>query len=398
MNDEQTSRDRFGRRRIALGALTAAIVCASLVAGLLTGSGSNSSSGGEGSVGPTAASAAVSQPKGPSPSRGLGPNVLAGQRTIIGFQGTSIPASVRRGVAQGRIGGVILFSDNIPSRSAVRSLTARLQGIERPRALRRYPLLVMTDQEGGLVKRLAGAPNSSAAEMGRRGAAYSRGQGRLTGRNLKNAGINVNLAPVLDIGRPGGNIAETGRAFGSTPAAVTRTAAPFARAMQAAGAAATAKHFPGLGSVRLNTDDAVQKIRLSKAALRRSDQAVYRPFIRSGGALVMVGTAIYPAFSPRPAAFEKKIVTGELRRRLGFRGVTITDALGTVAARAFGSPRQITLVAARAGMDLMLFSDVSSALRGQDSMAGRLREGKLNRPAFNASVDRILRLRSKYAR
>ena len=136
----------------------------------------------------------------------------------------------------------------------------------------------------------------------------------------------------------------------------------------------------------------------NKAALRKVDEAVYRPFIKAGGALVMVGTAIYPAFSPRPAAFERRIVTGELRRRLGFHGVTITDALGTVAARAFGGPRRITPVAANAGMDLMLFSDVPSALEGQDSMADRVRSGKLNRKACRASVDRILRLRARYGR
>jgi beta-N-acetylhexosaminidase len=264
--------------------------------------------------------------------------------------------------------------------------------------MRRYPLLVMTDQEGGLVKRLPGAPAASAAVMGSRGPAFSRRQGRLTGRNLRNAGINVNLAPVVDVARPGGNIAVTDRGFGSTVKSVVRTALPFATAMEAAGTAATAKHFPGLGSVKVNTDDAVQRVGLSKAALRKVDEAAYRPFIRAGVDLVMVGTAIYPAFSGKPAAFEKKIVTGELRRRLGFSGVTVTDALGTVAARSFGGARKLTPSAARAGVDLMLFTDFRAALRGQDSIADRLRSGRLNRAGFRASVDRILRLRSRLAR
>jgi beta-N-acetylhexosaminidase len=164
--------------------------------------------------------------------------------------------------------------------------------------------------------------------------------------------------------------------------------------MRAGGAAATAKHFPGLGAVRLNTDDAVQRINLSRGALRKVDEAVYPSFIRAGGQLVMVGTAIYPAFGRNPAAFNRRIVTGELRRRLGFRGVTITDALGTVAARAYGGPRKLTPAAARAGMDLMLFSDIAEALDGQDSMTDRLRSGRLGRAAFRASVDRILRLRA----
>ena len=306
---------------------------------------------------------------------------------------------MRRGIGNGRIGGVILFKDNIPSRSAVRSLTGRLQGIRRPERLHPYPLLITTDQEGGLVKRLSGAPTTSAAGIARRGPAFARRQGRLTGRNLRNVGINVNLAPVIDVARPGGgNIAATDRGFGSTVRGVVRTVIPFSVALEANGAAAAAKHFPGLGSVRLKTDDAVQRVRLSRAALRKVDEATYRPFIRSGGDMVMVGTAIYPAFSGKPAAFERKIVTGELRRRLGFRGVTITDALGTVAARAFGGPRKLTPAAARAGMDLMLFTDYDEALKGQDSMADRIRSEKLDPAAFRNSVNRILRLCARLAR
>jgi beta-N-acetylhexosaminidase len=394
--DNPSRPDRSLRsRRIRATAGTGLIACLALVAGLLTGAGSSSGDSPDGLREGSASSGAP--PLAASPSASLGPSTLAGQRTIVGFPGTSIPRPVSRGIRNGRIGGVILFSDNIPSREAVQRLTRRLQAISRPKPLRAYPLLIMTDQEGGLVKRISGAPKASAAEMGRRGPRFARRQGRLTGRNLSNAGINVNLAPVLDVARPGGNIAATDRGFGSTVRGVVRTAIPFATALEANGVAATAKHFPGLGSVKLNTDNAVQRIRLSKATLRRIDQAVYRPFIRSRGDLVMVGAAIYPAFSGKPAAFSKRIVTGELRTRLGFKGVTITDALGAVAARAFGGPRRLTAAAAHAGMDLMLFSDYSSALRGQDSMADRLRSGKLNPAAFRRSVDRVLRLRARLA-
>lgn len=388
---DRNAEDPSGRDRVLhtrrLGAVLGAglIACLALAAGLLSGAGSSTSSSADG-------------PLTKPPSARLGPAVLAGQRTIVGFPGTSIPRAVSKGIRQGRIGGVILFEDNIPSRSAVKRLTRRLQSIGRPPELRQYPLLIMTDQEGGLVKRLSGAPNASAAGMARRGSRFSRRQGALTGRNLRNAGINVNLAPVLDVARPGGNIAATDRGFGSTVQAVVRTAVPFAMALERNGVAATAKHFPGLGYVQLNTDDAVQKVRLSKAALRRVDEATYPPFIGAGGDMVMVGTAIYPAFSRKPAAFERKIVTGELRNRLGFKGVTITDALGTVAARAFGGPRRLTPAAVRAGMDLMLFTDSRDALKGQDAMADRVRSKKLDSAAFRRSVDRVLRLRARLAR
>lgn len=333
-----------------------------------------------------------------SPSEGLSPGQLAGQRMVAGFEGSSLPGRLRKAIRQGRIGGVILFADNLPSRRAAGRLTRLIQAIPRPRPLRRFPLLVMTDQEGGLVKRLQGAPRASAAEMGRRGPAYSRRQGILTGRNLRNVGINMDLAPVLDVARPGGDIFATDRAFGTTVVRVERTAVPFAVGIESVGVASTAKHFPGLGKIRVNTDFAVQRVDSSRAALRRVDEAPYRPFAEAGGDAVMVGTAIYPAFGGRPAAFNARIVKGELRGRIGFRGVTITDALGTVAATAFGGPKKTSLAAARAGMDLLLFGDTEFPLRGQDALRDRLVAGRLDREAFRESVDRILELRKRLGR
>lgn len=333
-----------------------------------------------------------------SPSAGLPPGQLAGQRMVAGFEGAKPPRALRKAIRLGRIGGVILFSDNLPDRQAARRLTRRLQAIPRPERLRRFPLLIMVDQEGGLVKRLSGAPKSSAGGMGRRGPAYARRQGLLTGRNLRNVGINMNLAPVLDVARPGGDILATDRAFGMTVRRVSRTAIPFAEGLEAAGVASTAKHFPGLGMIRLNTDFAVQRVRLGRARLRRIDEAPYRPFTATGGDAVMVGTAIYTAFGSRPAAFNRRIVRGELRGRIGFDGVTITDALGTVAATAFGGPRKTSVAAARAGVDLLLFGDLAFPLRGQLALRNRLVDGSLGLAGFRGSVDRILRLRVRLGR
>jgi beta-N-acetylhexosaminidase len=233
--------------------------------------------------------------------------------------------------------------------------------------------------------------------MGARGPAFSRAQGRRTAHNLRGVGVNVNLAPVLDVARPGSAIAEAAREWGTTPQRVAAGAIPFAEAMQRAGVAATAKHFPGLGAARGNTDFEVQRIPLSKRALRRVDEQPFRRFVDSGGELVMLSAAIYPAFSPRPAAFARPIATGELRRRLGFRGVAITDALDTVSALDFGSPTQAGLAAVRAGVDLLLFTDDRAAAATRRALARRLRGGSLDRRAFEEAVGRVLRLRHRFA-
>ena len=322
---------------------------------------------------------------------------LAGERIVVGLGGTSISLGLRSAIRQGRVAGVVLFAGNFPSRAAGRRLVARLQAISRPRPLR-DPLLVMVDQEGGEVKRMDGAPAASARQMGARGAAYSAHQGRETAANLRDLGVNVDLAPVLDVGRPGGVIEATDRSFGATAARVSATAVPFARALQAGGVAATGKHFPGFGDARENTDFAVERIGLSKRTLRTVDEKPYEAFIATGGRLVMLSTAIYPAFSPDPAAFSRSVATGELRRRLGFRGVSITDALETTAVDAFGGPAKAGVAAVRAGVDLLLYTELAPAERARTALVRRLRSGSLSRAAFEESAGRVLDLRADFAR
>jgi beta-N-acetylhexosaminidase len=317
---------------------------------------------------------------------------LVGQRIVLGFQGTQPSAATIRLIRAGSVAGVILFSDNLLGRTAGQRLIRRLQAIKRPPGLR-DPLLVMTDQEGGLVKRVDGAPTTSAQEMGIRGAAFSRAQGRETAANLRSLGVNVDLAPVLDLARPGGTIAATDRGFGATAAEVVATAVPFAEGLQAGGVAAAAKHFPGLGAARLNTDDAVQRIERPRSTLRQVDEAAYRRFATAGGELVMLSTAIYPAFSDRPAAFSAAIASGELRSRIGFEGVSITDALDTVAVRAFGGSGKVARAAAAAGTDLLLYTEPGEAARAHRSLLRALRSGQLSRASFEASAGRVLRLR-----
>ncbi|HVY96819.1 MAG TPA: glycoside hydrolase family 3 N-terminal domain-containing protein [Solirubrobacterales bacterium] len=322
---------------------------------------------------------------------------LAGQRLVAGLGGDGLTPRLRRAIRQGRLAGVVLFAEDLPSRPSGRRLIAALQRIPRPPALR-SPLLVMVDQEGGEVKRVSGAPDASAAQMGARGAAFSREQGRRTATNLRQLGVNVDLAPVLDVARPGGVIAATERGFGATAARVAATAVPFAEGLQAGGIAATGKHFPGLGAAVQNTDFAVQRIGLPADQLRRTDEAPYVPFIAAGGDLVMLSTAIYPALSPEPAAFSRAIATGELRDRLGFQGVSITDALETVAVRDFGGPAKAGLAAARAGADLLLFTELGPAEAAGRALVAGLRSGRLDRGEFEAGAQRVIDLRSRLGR
>jgi beta-N-acetylhexosaminidase len=232
--------------------------------------------------------------------------------------------------------------------------------------------------------------------MGARGAGYSREQGSATGTSLKQVGINVDLAPLLDVGRRGRFIARQRRSFGSKPAAVSSAGVAFAAGLQEAGVAATAKHFPGLGATADNTDLRPAKIRLSRGKLRRVDEAPYTAFREAGGKLVMVSSARYPALGAGkvPASQSRAVVESELRGRLGYTGVTISDSLEAPGARAGAGAAKVATRAARAATDLLLYVHCDAGMRAARALRRALASGRLSRPAFEASVERVVALRA----
>ena len=135
------------------------------------------------------------------PAARLTTGQLAGQRLIVGYPAGSPPRWLFRWIRRGQVAGVIVFTRNYHSRAQLRHDIRRLQRTRRPSGLR-APLLVMTDQEGGRVKRLPGPPRHSPADLGRIGSRSLAGdEGRATARNLRGLGFNLDLAPVMDLGR-----------------------------------------------------------------------------------------------------------------------------------------------------------------------------------------------------
>jgi beta-N-acetylhexosaminidase len=296
------------------------------------------------------------------PTDGLSQRQLAGQRVVTGFSGTSAPKPLLGRIHRGELGGVIVFGENIRTRGQLRSLIASLQ---RARPNGAPPLIVAIDQEGGQVKRLRGAPTLSPPQLGARNdPALARSEGVATAKNLRSVGVNVDLAPVLDVARPGSIMQRQGRSFSGSAARVTRIGGAFARGLGAGEVAATGKHFPGLGAATKNQDLEVNRIGLSLKRLRTIDE---RPYTVGRLALVMVSSAIYPALSAKPAVFSSKVVEGELRGRLGFGGVTISDALDAPAMARYGSTHKRALLATRAGVDLLLYSRNGTGIADRDS-------------------------------
>jgi beta-N-acetylhexosaminidase len=337
----------------------------------------------------------------------LSPAQLAGQRVIYSYSGLTPPSALLKLIRHGEVGGVIFFSSNFANSAqftaAVATLVSNNSLAQNP--AHNFPLLLMTDQEGGEVRRLPGAPVLSEKQIGslptpaqRAAAATAAGTG--AGQNLLSFGLNVNLAPVLDVFRaPGDFDDQFQRSYSMNPVTVSRLGSLFITAQQATGVAATAKHFPGLGAATAsqNTDLRPVTITLSKATIQSVDEAPFAAAIAAGVKLVLVSWARYPNLgSSRPAGLSSVIVQGQLRGRLGFTGVTITDAIGAGALVNNGSIQNRSLLAAQAGMQLIL-SAAQTVTEGQNVLSGLeagFNNGSLNQAVFRADVAQILTLRS----
>jgi beta-N-acetylhexosaminidase len=328
----------------------------------------------------------------------------AGQRVIFSYPGLTPPDSLLEQISAGEAAGVIFFGENISSESQIASVIAQFNEANASSPVQ-APLLFLTDQEGGEVNRLPGEPTQSEKEIGESGdpAGEAAQEGTAGAQNLAGVGMNVNLAPVLGVYRTAGDFLDQyQRSYSMDPSVVSECGAASVGAQQAAGIAATAKHFPGLGAATASqdTDTGPVTLDVSLSDLRDIDEAPYPSAIAAGVKLIMVSWAIYPALdATNPAGLSPTIVQGELRTRLGFAGVTITDALEAGAVSSFGGYGDIAVLAAQAGMDLLLASarDVSEGQDAVSGLASALGDGTLGQADFTAAVNRVSALRTGLA-
>jgi beta-N-acetylhexosaminidase len=314
---------------------------------------------------------------------------------MVTMRGTRPSPALLDRIRRGEIGGIILFGANIRGQAQLRALTAELQAAARGAG--RPPLLIATDQEGGRVRRLPWVgPVESATQLGASSASRIRDQALLAGRALRAAGVTVDLAPVADVPAVGSFMAADDRTFSASGAVVERAVAAFTHGLADARVAATAKHFPGIGRATRNTDSSLVEIRASRGALEH-DLAPFRAAIGAGVPLVMISNASYPALDSKPAPWSQRI-QALLRNELGFKGVTITDALDGAAATRQRSLQSVAVLSAQAGVDILLFtgSEASSAA-AFDRLATAASEGRIPAAALRRSYDRILALKLVYA-
>ena len=324
----------------------------------------------------------------PSPAEGLTLAEQVGQTVILRFNGTRVPASARRALRQGRAAGVILFTDNVASRGQLRRLTRTLQAAAGGGAL------VATDQEGGPVRRLPFAGPDPAPAL-QATPADAEAAARDAGRELHAIGVNTTLAPVADVPVSPEAVIRP-RAFPGSPTEVGAHVRAAIDAYHGQRVAATAKHFPGLGAARQNTDEAPARIDRSRSQMRRSELEPFRAAISEDAPLIMAAHASYPAYDgDRIASQSRPILTGLLRERLGYRGVVITDSLEAEASLAAsgGSVSTAALRSIRAGADLALTTGSASHGVVFSRLISRARRSPKLRAKIERSADRVLALK-----
>lgn len=329
-------------------------------------------------------------------------DVQAGYHVIFSYPGLEPPSHLFDLIKQGKVGGIILFGENIDDNIANVVQDFQDTYLNSP-AYDGLPLLIMTDQEGGQVNRLPGGPKPSAKEVGASSDPVKSATevGNEVADILNDAHVNSNLAPVLGVYREEDDFLDQfGRSFGNNSDLVAKCASAWITAQQSAGALATAKHFPGLGLAGAdeNTDLRPTTIDAPLQTLRDIDEAPYHEAISAGVEMVMASWAIYPAMDEKnPAGMSKAWIQEELRGRLQFKGVTITDAIEAGALKAFGDDADRGFLAAKAGMDVLLASG-RNVTQGEvivDRLVTALKSGQLVRDEFDGATQRILQMRGK---
>ncbi len=296
------------------------------------------------------------------------------------------------------LGAVILFGSALTDPVAAARHISRLQAAAWRGPLG-VPLLVGADEEGGRVARLPRGPASSpgAAALGEAGdPALAEEAGRATALRLAAVGINWDLAPVCDLGRPDSSVL-AGRAFGPEPEVAARLAAAFARGLEGQGVVACGKHFPGHGGTSADTHQTGGTV---EATLEELRTRAWRPFtavVQAGAGTMMMGHLTVPALDrERPASLSAASYLA-LRRELGFAGPIATDSLGMAgSARAAGSVGEAAVLALGAGADIILVGHgIREQLEARDRIAEALRSGRVPMARAWEAVTRVVRLKAE---
>lgn len=318
-----------------------------------------------------------------------------GQMVVCGFHGERPSDDILRLITEQRIGGVIYFSRNIRKPEQVHELSRELQkqaGI---------PLFIATDQEGGMVARITEGltlmPGNMAmgavddAEAVRRSA-------EISGSELRALGINMNLAPSLDVNNNPRNPVIGVRSYGDDPEKVASLGVSAVQGYRDAGICAVVKHFPGHGDTSEDSHFSLPLIPHDRERVHQVELFPFKRSIEAGVDAIMTAHVVFPAFddSGNPATLSPAIINGLLREELGYDGVVMTDCLEMDAVSKNFGTEKAALMAIEAGADIVLISHDPERQRGAiRELRQAVETGRISEARIDESVERILSLKNR---
>lgn len=317
------------------------------------------------------------------------PEALCG-KTLV----TECDDAVKEGLSTYPVGGIILFSDNLSSKNQVSKLNADLQSTSK------IPLFIGIDEEGGSVSRLGSnhalgfEKQPSAEEIGKSGdpsAAYS--AAAKTAEGMKNLGFNLDFAPVADVNSD--EMSQIGdRAFSDSFDGACAFVSSYVSGLKDGGIVSVLKHFPGIGSASADTHKGRAEITESFDSMRKNEFQPFISGIHAGADFVMISHASPNCTTEKsPSSLSSEVVSGWLRGKLNFSGVTITDSLSMRAITDEYTTAAASVKAVSAGCDMLLMpKDLTAA---HSAIVSAVKSGEITEEHIDSSVRRILAAKKK---
>lgn len=325
-----------------------------------------------------------------------------GQMIMVGFEDQSLTSELESHLNRFHIGNVIYLGRNISNNV---QLWAFNRDLQRMAARRRVPIGMLTsiDQEGGIVARLLRGVSVFPGNMalGATGSAdYARRASEVMAREMLELGLNMNLAPVLDVNNNPDNPAIGVRSYGEDAGLVSALGTAAIEGSQSAGVMATAKHFPGKGDVTIDSHIDLPRVPHGRDRLNRVELVPFKAAIAAGVGAIMTAHVTFPAIEPEPllpATMSRNVLTGLLRDELGFDGVIITDDLfmGAIS-KSYGlAEAAIRSIIAGADIALMCHNPHEQPAAIQ-AVVEAARSGRIPPERIESSVRRVLEAKARF--
>jgi beta-N-acetylhexosaminidase len=321
-----------------------------------------------------------------------------GQMILAGVSGTSMDANANKLISQFHVGGIIFYKYNFETPAQVIQLVNQLKAGNSSS----LPLLLGVDQEGGRVTRLPGGlinfpPNKQIGQLNNPDFSYK--VGTLLGRELKEFGLNLDFAPVLDINSNPNNPVIGDRSFGNNAEIVSKLGIQTMKGIQSQNVITTIKHFPGHGDTSVDSHLDLPIVNKSLKELKELELIPFERAIDHGADVVMVAHILLPQLDKtNPGTMSKAVQTDLLRKQLGFTGVIITDDMTMGAITEHFDIGKAAVESVKAGSDIILVGhDDNNVVKIISSLKTAVQNGEISEQRLNESIERIIQLKRKYS-